>query len=279
VSVRNEIAAIARLDWADVVRSRWLFVCLGLYGLLAGVFVLVGLRESSVVGFTGMGRVLFSFSHALVLLLPLVALVVTGQVINRARDDGALELFLAQPVRRSSYLIAIALVRYLALVAPLLALFFALAVLGSVLLGQVIPWSFLARCAALCAVLLWAFSALGLATSVLVRSPARAMTYLILFWLAGVALLDFGLIGLMLTWRLNPQTVFLLAALNPVEAVRLALLSAAEPDLATLGPVGFYLSTRLGPDMLLTLGIAWPFAFGALAWTIALSAFRRNDIV
>jgi ABC-2 type transport system permease protein len=279
MSTRSEIAAIARLDWADVVRSRWLLVCLGLYGGIACVFVLVGLRESSVVGFTGMGRVLFSFSHALVLLLPLVALVATGQVLNRARDDGALELFLAQPVRRSSYFVAIALVRYLALAVPLVTLLFALGVLGRVVWGQIIPWAFLARCAALCAVLLWAFCALGLATSVRVRSPARAMTYLILFWVAGVALLDFGLIGLMLTWRLDPQTVFLLAALNPVESVRLALLSAAEPELATLGPVGFYLATRLGPETLLALGLAWPLTFGALAWGFALHSFRRSDIV
>jgi ABC-2 type transport system permease protein len=279
MSAVTEIGAIARLDWADVVRSRWLVVCLALYGGIACVFVLVGLRESSVVGFTGMGRVLFSFSHALILLLPLVALVVTGQVMNRARDDGVLELLLAQPVRRSSYLIAVALVRYLALTVPLVVLLLGLALFGRLAWGQVVPWGFLARCAALCAVLLWAFSALGIATSVHVRSPARALTYLILFWVASVALLDFGLIGLLLRWRLNPQTVFLLAALNPVEAVRLALLSAAEPELANLGPVGFYLSTKLGPQALLALGLAWPLTFGSIAWLLALRTFRRGDIV
>ena len=52
------------------------------------------------------------------------------------------------------------------------------------------------------------------------------MTYLILFWVVGVALLDFGLIGAMLTWKLEPRLVFLIAAANPVEAARLALLSA-----------------------------------------------------
>ena len=275
----RDFAAMARLDLAEVLRSRWLLVCVGLYGLLAAAFVLVGLRESTVVGFTGMGRTLFSLCHALVLLLPLMALAVTGQVVNRAREEGALELFMSHPVRRTSYLAAVGLVRFAALAAPLVLRLAALGVFGRVAFGQPIPWSVVARSAAVSTALLFAFAALGLATSVRVRSPARAMTYLVLFWVAGVALLDFGLIGAMLRWKLEPRLVFLVAALNPVEAARLALLSAAEPDLATLGPVGFYLSRRLGPAALLAFGVAWPLGFGALAWTFALRSFRRADVV
>lgn len=279
MSLSNEIAAVARLELAEVVRSRWLPVCLGLYGLLAAIFVLVGLRESSVIGFTGMGRVLFSLCHALVLLLPLVALAVTGQVVNRARDDGTLELWMSQPIRRTSYFAAVALVRYLALVLPLLALLAGLALLARIAYAEPVPWGLLGRASAVSACLLWAFVALGLATSVRVRSPARAMTYVILFWAAAVALVDFALIGMMLTWRLQPAAVFLLAALNPVQSARLALLSAAEPDLATLGPVGFFLANRFGPTALFGLGVVWPALFGAGACALGLRWFRRGDIV
>jgi ABC-2 type transport system permease protein len=278
VTPRADFLAMARLDVGEVVRSRWLLVCLSLYATLAAVFVLVGLRESGVVGFTGMGRVLFSLCHALVLLLPLMALTVTGQVVNRARDEGALELYMSQPVRRASYFGAVSLVRTLALALPLALVFAALALLDRTVFGEPIAWSFFARAAAVSAALLWAFAALGLATSVRVRQPARATTYLILFWVAGVALLDFGLIGLMLGWQLNPRAVFLIAGLNPVEAARLALLSAAEPDLATLGPVGFYLANRVGASGLLLWGIAWPLAFGCAVWTLALRSFRRSDL-
>jgi len=279
VKLAADLGAVARLDWAEVVRSRWLVLCLGLYGLLAAVFVLVGLRESSVMGFTGMGRVLFSLCHALVLLLPLVALSVTGQVINRARDDGALELLLSHPVRRSSYLLAVGGVRYLAVTVPLAVLLVALGVGGAWIGGAPLHLDFVARSVGVTAALLWAFAGLGLAVSVQVRSPARAMTWLVLFWVAGAALLDFGLIGLLLQWRLEPQAVFLLAVLNPVQTARLALLSAAEPDLATLGPVGFYLANRIGADGLLALGIGWPLAFGTLCFAFALRRFRRGDLV
>jgi ABC-2 type transport system permease protein len=279
LSARDELVSVARLELADVARSRWLLVCLGLYALLACVFVLVGLRESSVIGFTGMGRVLFSLCHALVLLLPLLALAVTGQVVNRARDDGELELLMSQPVRRSCYLAAVTAVRFLALALPLAVLLVGVGVIGRLVWDQPIPWSFVGRAAAVSCALLWAFVALGVATSVHVRSAARAMTYVILFWAAGVALLDFALIGLMLSWRLQPQAVFLLAALNPVEMARLALLSGAEPDLATLGPVGFYLSQELGARALFALGLAWPITFGAAVWGVALRTFRRGDLV
>lgn len=279
MSRERDLAAVVRLEWAEVVRSRWLLVCLGVYAGLAALFVWVGLRESSVLGFTGLGRMLFSLSHALLLLLPLIALAATGQVVNRAREDGALELLLSHPLRRSRYLAAVIGTRFLALSVPLVAMLLAIGAVGRAVTGEAVPWSFLLRACALCTALLWAFTTLGIAISVTVRSPARAMTWVVLAWGAGVALLDFGLIGLMLTWRLDPAAVFSLAVLNPVECVRVALLAAAEPDLATLGPVGFFLSSRLAPGELLSLGLLWPFTFGALAWTAALRSFRRGDLV
>jgi len=268
---------LARLDFAEVVRSRWLFVCLGVYGVLALLFVIVGLGESSVMGFTGMGRMLFSLSHALLLLLPLLALALTGQVVNRAREDGALELLLTQPVRPGTFLAAVTATRLLAVTAPLVAMLVLASAIGA-LLGQAVPWRFVARAVALCAALLWAFTALGIAISVRVRNAARAMTAVVLAWALAVALLDFGLIGLMLSWRLEPAAVFALAVANPVEAARVALLSAAQPDLATLGPVGFFLVDRLGDARILALGVGWPIVFGALVWWSARRSFERGDL-
>ena len=273
-----ELAAVARLDAGEVLRSRWLWLCLLVYGALAGVFVLVGLRESSVLGFTGVGRVLFSLCHALVLLLPLLALLATVQAVNRARDDGSLELFLSQPIGRGAFLAGVTAVRLAALVLPLVAVMGGFAV-AAVVQGHAVPWSFLARAVAVCAALLAAYVGVGIAVSVSVRHPARAMTLDFLVWMASVALLDFAGIALLLQWRLPPHAVFALAAANPVQAARLALLSAAEPTLATLGPVGFYLANRIGTGALLALGLGWPLAVGALAWGLGWARFRRGDLI
>lgn len=278
-SVGAELWAVARLDLADVRRSRWLVLCVLIYALLGVGFVLVGMRESSVLGFSGMGRVLLSMIHALLLLLPLLALTATGQVINRARDDGTLELVFSHPVRRAVYFSAVTLTRYVVLVVPLVVVMLVMALIGRVAFGEIILWRFLFQSLAICAALVAAFVGLGILVSTFVRSQARAVIWLLVLWALGVALVDFGLIGLMLQWRLNAQTVFLLAALNPVQAARMALLSGASAELSALGPVGFYLANKVGAGALLALGLVWPALVGVSSWLLALRSFRRADIV
>ncbi|MCC7111917.1 MAG: ABC transporter permease subunit, partial [Deltaproteobacteria bacterium] len=188
---------MARLDLADVRRSRWLVLCVFVYALLGVGFVLIGMRESSVLGFSGMGRTLMSMIHALLLLLPLLALTATGQVINRARDDGTLELVFSHPVRRGVFFTAVTLTRFMVLVVPLVVVMVAMAVAGQLAFGEAIQWAFLFQSLAICAALLAAFVGLGLMVSTFVRSQARAIIWLLVIWAAGVALLDFGLIGMM----------------------------------------------------------------------------------
>lgn len=275
----RQVLAAARLDLAEVLRSRWLLFCAGAYLLLATVFVLVGLRESTVMGFTGVGRVLLSLCHALLLLLPLLALTALGPVVGRARDDGSLELLFSQPLSRAAWFVGVSMTRYAVLLVPLCALMVGLGLYGQLAHGQEVPWPFIGRALLVSAALLAAFSGIGLCISAVVRNPARVMTYIVLAWALGVALLDFGLIGVLLRWRLDPHAVFTLAALNPVQDARMALLSGLEPDLATLGPVGFYLAHRIGPTALYLLGVLWPAAVGVGGWTVAFLTFRRSDLV
>jgi ABC-2 type transport system permease protein len=279
MSYLRQVWVAARLDLAEVLRSRWLLFCGGAYLVLAVVFVLVGLRESSVLGFTGVGRVLLSMCHALLLLLPLLALTMFAPVIGRAREDGSLELLFSQPLRRSAWFVGVTLTRYAVLVVPLVVLMVGLGLYGQLVRGQAVPWPFVVRALVVSAALLAAFSGIGILISTLVRNPARVTTYVVLAWALGVALLDFGLVGVMLRWRLDAQAVFTLAALNPVQDARMALLSGLEPDLATLGPVGFYLTHRFGAAALYLLGVGWPLAVGVGTWTGAYVAFRRGDLV
>ena len=95
--------AAAGLEFAEVLRSRWLLFSFALYTVLATIFVFVGMRESNVMGFTGMGRVLFAFCHALVQLLPLLGLTATGQTVTQAREDGSLELLFSHRLSRARW--------------------------------------------------------------------------------------------------------------------------------------------------------------------------------
>lgn len=279
MSLSREIVAAARLDFGEVRRSRWLPFATGVYALLAGVLVLVGMRESSVLGFSGMGRVLLSFSHVLLVVLPLLALTATTQVVNRARDDGTMELLFSHPLSRSGYLVAVTLTRYLVLVVPFVVALGFMAIAGRLVAHEDIAWGMTLRALGVGAALLWAFVGIGLAISTRTRNQAKAVVVGLLCWALAIAVLDLGLVGLMLQWRLDPSTVFALACANPVQAARLALLSGVEPDLGTLGPIGFFLFHRIGPTALLALGLAWPVLVGSLAWGWAYRTFRRGDLV
>jgi hypothetical protein len=182
-------------------------------------------------------------------------------------------------VSRGAYFLAVTLVRYLTLLAPLLILMPALGIVGRVAWGQRIPWDFVGRALAVSASLLFFAVAAGLMVGTLVRSQSRTLMALLAIWALSASLLDFALAGLMLQWRLQPLLVFTLAALNPVQDARLALISAAEPELQSLGPVGFWLANRVGTGGLLAVGLAWPALLGAACWATTWRHFQRKDLV
>ncbi len=271
-------AAFFRLELADALRSRWMIFTATAYVLVFGAFVWLGLRESSVLGFTGLSRVVLNVSNAVVVVLPLVSLVATHQSIVRARATGLFELLLAQPARREDWLLSAVASRLLVIVGPLAVL-----LLGALVFGATSHESSLAplvvRSVLVVASLSLGFVGLGVFVSSAARSTERATVYALVAWLGVSVLHDFGLIGLLLRWHISPPVVFALAALNPVEAARVAILSGVDPELSVLGPVGFWLANTLGPHWALALGVGWPVAAGAIALLFARRNLRCSDLV
>ncbi len=267
--------AFFRLELADALRSRWLAFTAAVYIVVFGTFVWLGLRESTVLGFTGLSRVVLNVSNAVVIVLPLVALVATSQTIVRARTTGFFELFLAQPCKRSDWFAAVLASRVTVIAGPLIVLFVLTLIAGSQeqALGPLV-----ARSALVAFALVWAFVGVGLYLSAAARTPERAIVYALLAWLFASALHDFALIGLLLKTRISPSAVFGLAAMNPVEGARLAILTGIDPDLSVLGPVGFWLSNSLGPRWTLAVGVGWPMTLGSLCAWAAQRRLRKVDL-
>lgn len=272
-------AVLFRLEIAESLRSRWLAFTAVVYTLVFGVFVWLGLRESSVLGFTGMSRVVLNVANAMVLTIPLVALVSTTQSIVRARSSGFFELFLSQPVRRVEWLRAALLARLCVVVAPLVVLLLlALAYgAGEGLQGPLVPM--VLRSLVVVLGLAWAFVGVGLWISATAKSAERATVLALVAWLLAAMLHDFALIGVLLSWKLTPAFVFTLAALNPVESSRIAILGGIDPELSVLGPVGFWLANTLGPTWSMVVGVGWPVALGAIASYLAARRVVRSDLV
>lgn len=270
--------AFLRLELADAARSRWVLFTALTYTLVFGAFVWLGLRESSVLGFTGLSRVVLNMANAVAIVLPLVSLVATSQTVVRARTSGFFELFLTQPARRQHWFLSLFGSRMLVIAGPLVLLFVLAVVVGSIR-GEAGLLLLVAKSIAVTLTLTFAFVGVGLAISSFARTAERAMVYALVSWFFASALHDFALIGVLLRTSLPPQLVFVLAALNPVEAARLAILSSVDPELSVLGPVGFWLANELGAARILALGIGWPCLLGALSLWLSTRRIDRMDLV
>lgn len=274
--VGSPFLAFLRLELADALRSRWVAFTALLYLGLAVAFVWLGLRESTVLGFTGLSRVLLNVANAVLVAFPLVVLIGTHAAIVRARSSGFCELMLTQPVRRSSWFLALLASRLVILVGPLVLLL----VVTFIAAAFVEPEPGLALVAfkslGVCAALVFAFVGLGLFVSSHAGTTERAMVWALVVFVVTAALHDVLLITVLLRTALPPQVVFALAALNPSEAARVGILSSVDPELSVLGPVGFWLANSLGPDLALALAIGWPALLGAVAtWR----ALRRTEVM
>jgi ABC-type transport system involved in multi-copper enzyme maturation permease subunit len=272
------VRALLRLDVADALRSRWVATSAATYAAVFGLFIWLGLRESAVLGFTGLSRVVLNLSSAIVLVLPLVALIATSQTVVGARRSGHFELFLTQPCRRTQWFGAVVLSRVAIVLSPLLLLLVATVVVGR-MTGELGIELLVLRAAAVTGALAFAYVGLGFAVSVYAPNPERATVYALLLWLVGSALHDFALIGVLLAFRLEPALVFALAALNPMEAARLGILAGVDPELSVFGPVGFWLANTLGPMLTTVLGVGWPLLVGGSALALTRRRLNRMDLV
>lgn len=271
--------ALFRLEMADALRSRWVVFTAAVYGAVFAAFVWLGLRESTVLGFTGLSRVVLNVANAVVIAVPLVALVASSQTIVRARTSGFFELVLAQPCRRQDWLVAVIASRVVVVLGPLAGLLLGTLVTGLVTGSDEALLPLVLRSLAVTAGLSWAFLGIGFLASSLAPTPERATVYALLVWVVGAALHDFALIGALLRFRLAPEAVFALAAANPVEAARVALLSGVDPELGVLGPVGFWLANSFGSKLTLLVGVGWPVVLGSLCLMLAARRLSRADLV
>lgn len=276
----NATRVMFRLEMSDALRSRWIAFTAAVYVAVFGLFVWLGLRESSVLGFTGISRVILNVSNAVVLTVPLVALVATSQTIVRARQSGFFELMLSQPVRRADWFSGVVTSRFAVVVGPLVALLLATLVLGSATGPRDAALApIVLRSLAVTSALAWSFVGIGFCISAYARTPERATVLALVAWMGASALHDFALIGLLLRFKLMPGVVFTLAAANPACSARIAILGSVDPELSVLGPVGFWLANTLGPQLTLLVGIAWPALLGSAALLAAKRRLSSMDLV
>lgn len=272
----RDAMAFTRFELADSIRSRWLGSTLVLYSLVFVAFVVFGLRESAVLGFTGLSRVVLEMTNGVLVAVPLLVLLATSQVVVRARRSGLLEMALVQPTTRGSWFFGVLASRATVLLGPLLLVFAAALAFGA---GEENMVAIVARCLAISMALAWGYLGVGLLISATAKTPERAIVLALAVWVFVTALHDFLLIGVLLQTRLPPRLVFFLAALNPSEAARVGILTSVDPELSVLGPVGFWLANALGPTRALMVAIGWPALLGTACLGLAARSVSRSDAI
>ena len=261
--------AIIRKELADALRSRWVVGYAALLAVLGLVAAWAGLRGSEGMALQTYGRTTATLTNLCLFLAPLVSLVLGASAIASEKDRGTLDYLLAQPVTRGELLVGKYLALLLALAgatlvgfAPAALAIAARAGWGSLLHFLVFP--------ALAILLVAAMLAIGLALSVRAASGVVALGRAVFVWFAYVLLYDLVLLGVLVGAGIDPAVLAVLLLLNPVDAGRVLVVLALEPDLYLLGPAGAWLLGgfgRIGTAALLASSLATWTGVGLLAAT------------
>jgi Cu-processing system permease protein len=255
------VIAILRKELRDALRNRWLVGYAVLLAVLGLVAAWAGLRGGEGMALQTYGRTAATLTNLCLFLAPLVSLVLGASAIAGERDRGTLEYLLAQPVTRGELLFG----KYLALLSALAAATFA----GFAPAAAVVAARAGATSAArflifpvLAILLAAAMLALGLALSARATTGVAAQGFAVFTWFACVLLYDLVLLGVLANAGVAPGLLATLLILNPVDAGRVLVVLALEPDLYLLGPAGAWLTAELG-----TTGAAALLVGSLVGWT------------
>jgi Cu-processing system permease protein len=263
----GQVGAIARHEFRDRIRNRWVLAVALLLALFALAIAYAGSAQQGELGFRGIDVTIASLSSLAVFLVPLIALILGYDAIVGERERGALDLLLSLPITRFELLLG----KFAGLSAALAcatALGFALALLPlAPCLGARDAWHYLGFTAS--AVLMGlAFLSLSLLASVLAADRNRASGAAIGLWFFFVLAFDLLLTGalVMSEGALGSGVFGALLMLNPADVFRMLNIFSSDDvqriyGLATVVPPEY-----TEPALLAGVMLAWisaPFALAA----------------
>ncbi|WP_445401658.1 ABC transporter permease [Zobellella sp. An-6] len=227
---------IARKEWLDGIRNRWvLAIALMLWGLAVGLAYFGGVA-SGLVGFTSIESTLASLASLAVVILPLIALLLGHDALIGEAERGTLLLLLTYPVTAGQLLLGKFMGQALML-AVATGLGFGSAALTLLLLTPELDTGLvlgLFGALILSAILLgWIFLAMAYVLSAWVSEKGKAAGASLILWFFFVVVFDLLMLGLLigLPEQLDFSSLPYLMLLNPADIFRifnLGLLSSSE---------------------------------------------------
>jgi ABC-type transport system involved in multi-copper enzyme maturation permease subunit len=271
VSERPEfrlIRAVARKEISEAVKSKWFWLWALAFAGLAAILASSALPGSQVAGFGSFGRTAASLVALAQIIIPLMGLTLGAYSLAGQKESGALRFLLSHPISRTEAFWG----TYLGLAAALFA-----TVIGGFGLAGIITASQGGGADALSfvriAILSWLLAismlGVGMLISTFTKSGSAAIGVAVFAWLGLAFLGDLGVMGTAVATNMPVSALFLSAVLNPVEAFRLAALTAFSGSLDVLGPAGQYAVDTFADSldwMLFVVVSAWVALPAAAAW-------------
>ena len=269
---------LARKEWRDGLRNRWVAAAILLLAGLALLLALLGTTPTGSVKASALAVTLASLASLTVYLLPLIALMLAYDAVVGEAERGTLLLLLSYPVPRWTVILG-KFLGHLGILALALAIGYGGPSVWVALARSSAPGDWMALAALLGSSLLLGatFLALGYLISAVVRERATAVGVAIGLWLVMVVLYDLGLLALLVadTGQTIGQGLFaLLLLINPTDAFRLFNLMGSETAALVSGLAGIEGNKAwIGPLGLASIGV-W--LVGAL--TASMLVLHRKEL-
>jgi len=255
------VGAIAAKEIRDAIRSKWFWMWTVAFAGLAAFMASVALPGSQVTSYGSFGRTAASLVALAQIIIPLMGLTLGAYSIAGQRESGALRFLLSHPISRSEAFIG----TYVGLAVSLGATVFGgfgIAGLITVSQGGGANAASFVRIAVLSWLLAVSMLGFGMLVSTFTRRGSAALGVSIFLWLGFVFLGDLGVMGTSVATKVPTWGLLVAAILNPVEAFRLASLTAFSGSLDVLGPAGRYAMDTFGESL------GWMLFLGMSTWAV-----------
>ncbi len=260
------------------LRSTWFWVYSLLFGGFVAVMFALGITESQIIGFVGLGRLMVTFMQVSMVILPIYVLITTVRSVVGDRETHVMEYILSLPLSFRSYFWAKLTSRFFEVFVPVF-----LALLGAALWGSVsrinVPWDMFGLYSSLLAVMVFSFLGIGMYVSAIASSQNMGVSTVFIIWLVLVAFLDLILMGAMLKFRLDPEIVIGVGMINPLQVFRTATLALFDPKLTVMGAASYYILDTVSREIFIAFAVVYPLAIGFLFSMLGSRYFRKKDIV
>ncbi|MBY4674984.1 ABC transporter permease [Marinobacterium arenosum] len=274
----NAIVTVARKEFRDGLRNRWVVSIAAIFAILATGLAYFGSAAAGQVGFTSLSTTIVSLASLAVFIIPLIALMLAYDGLVGEEESGTLLLLLTYPLARWQLLLG-KLCGHGAIMAFSTLVGFGSAAIIMGLFADTVSWAEMLvpyGLFILSAVLLgWIFVAFAYLISALVGEKSKAAGLALIVWFLFVLVFDLGLLGLLVATQgdVDAQLFPYLLLLNPTDIFRLVNISYfADQQLSGLMAIAEHV--RLSTAALLGSLLVWLL----LPVTATLAIFNRRSL-